>query len=322
MKKNILGYILLTTLLCSCSNDKEFKKILYFFDTYEEIILYEDNKEVFSELSNTIQLYDNLTDNYHSSQKYTNIFDINLTNGTKTGINKELYDLFKNSEVLQGYSKNYYNPLIGKISNLYKESLQKNVLPDQAQVSEYLVEMNNTELILEEENNKYFVTKNGSAEIDFGAIAKGYVLDKCYDYLSTHDITNYLVNCGLSSLLLGSKKSANPEYSVGFSFKKGAYISARECFIGVSGVQEQGVKIDGVTYSHIINPFTGSAVNNYDAVVVLGSSGSLCDVLSTSFMMMSLDEIKQIESELNVSSIIFKDNEFLYINENLEVKYH
>ena len=94
------------------------------------------------------------------------------------------------------------------------------------------------------------------------------------------------------------------------------------CCIGASGISEQGVKIDNKTYSHIVNPFNGSTLNNFDYVFVKGDNGALCDVLSTSFMMMDLETIKNFENEYNVEVILYKDSKIIYSNSNLEIKYH
>ena len=101
-----------------------------------------------------------------------------------------------------------------------------------------------------------------------------------------------------------------------------AYLELKDCFIGASGVSTQGVKINDKMYSHIINPFNGSAINNYDYVFVKGNNGGLCDVLSTSFMIMDVDTVKELEKNYNVEAILYKDSKIIYSNSNLEIKYH
>ena len=75
-------------------------------------------------------------------------------------------------------------------------------------------------------------------------------------------------------------------------------------------------------YSHIVNPYTGSAINNYDTVIVVSNSGYLGDALSTSFMLSSIDEIKQMEQSKGVKALVIKDKNIVYRNESLEVYYH
>ena len=82
------------------------------------------------------------------------------------------------------------------------------------------------------------------------------------------------------------------------------------------------MKIGDTTYSHIINPNDGSAINLNDAVVVISDNGALGDALSTSMMNNTMDEIKAIETKCNVQAIVIRNNEVIYQNPGIEVNYH
>ena len=81
------------------------------------------------------------------------------------------------------------------------------------------------------------------------------------------------------------------------------------------------MKIGDVTYSHIVNPVTGQAINENDAVIVISNKGYYGDALSTSLMMNTVSEIKEIEVEHNIQTIVIKNHQIVYKNENIEV-YH
>ena len=130
------------------------------------------------------------------------------------------------------------------------------------------------------------------------------------------------MNAGESSILVGKKKTNNGFFNIGLKDVPNAYLKLKDTFISTSGVSNQGKTIEGVTYSHIINPVTGSAINNYDAVIVISNEGYIGDALSTSMMMNTLEEIKTIESNLNIQTIVVKDNKIIYKSEGLKVYYH
>ena len=176
--------------------------------------------------------------------------------------------------------------------------------------------MNNTYILFKENN---IVQRVGEAEIDLGGIAKGYALDVVHRYLKKNNITKYLINAGSSSVLLGKKK--NP-YLVGIEKLDNAYFELSDKVISTSSIYKQGVTIDGVTYSHIINPFTGSAVNEHDAVIVINDEGALGDILSTSLMMSSLEEIKSLEEQYDFKSIVIDNKSIVYHHKDIEVKTH
>ena len=92
--------------------------------------------------------------------------------------------------------------------------------------------------------------------------------------------------------------------------------------MSTSGLSSQGVKIDGITYSHIINPIDGSAINKHDAVIVVSNNGFLGDALSTSMMLCDIDEIKTLENSQLVKTIVIDNGKITYQHKDLEVFYH
>ena len=59
---------------------------------------------------------------------------------------------------------------------------------------------------------------------------------------------------------------------------------------------------------------------NYDSVIVISDEGYLGDALSTSMMMNTLDEIKEIETSQNVKTIVIKDGQILYSHSDIVFK--
>ena len=166
-----------------------------------------------------------------------------------------------------------------------------------------------------EENN---VKKIGEAEIDLGAVAKGYALDKVKQYLDSKNYTKYLVDAGSSSILLG-EKNGGKDFKIKVSNLDNTYLKLKNCFISTSSYDKQAVEIDGVNYSHIINPVNGSAINENDAVIVISDKGYLGDILSTAFINESIDSIKELEKHFEVKTIVIKDKTIAYKNEGIEV---
>ena len=308
----VLGLISLFS-LSSCYIENNLTSRIFCFDTSIEITLNEGSKTNLKEIENIFKTYSNISDNYLNTS-VTNVYNINESNDD-IEVSKELYDLLK-------YSFSYidtlslYNPLCGSLSKRWKESLAKKEVLSNDIISEELEKMNNTYILFKENN---IVQRVGEAEIDLGGIAKGYALDVVHRYLKKNNITKYLINAGSSSVLLGKKK--NP-YLVGIEKLDNAYFELSDKVISTSSIYKQGVTIDGVTYSHIINPFTGSAVNEHDAVIVINDEGALGDILSTSLMMSSLEEIKSLEEQYDFKSIVIDNKSIVYHHKDIEVKTH
>lgn len=311
---------LLTTLLIipliSCSQDSSLESKVFCFDTAIDIRLFEGENNNLKDIENIFNYYDKITDNY-KERDIDNVYSLNHTN-EDVKVDETLYSVLKKSFTLKEDVR-YFNPLCGSLVKKWKESLKSSQILDETTISNELTKMNNSSVLFKENS---VVQRLGEAEIDLGAVAKGFALDEVKSYLGSKSYSKYLINSGYSSILLGQKSSEDGLFSVGLSDIENAYLKLSNCFVSTSGVSTQGVKIDDQMYSHIVNPYTGSAINNYDTVIVVSDSGYLGDALSTSFMLSSVDEIKAMEQSKNVKALVIKDKTIVYKNESLEVYYH
>ena len=312
MKKIFLPLLFLSSLVSCNASTSVIEERAFYFDTYIDVKMYEGNKEEAKEIIDIFKTYSLFSDNYKATSELSKINSSN----DELSLSKALYDLLKTAF---SYDKAVnFNPLCGSLSKAWKESLEKGEVLSEEVINNELTKMNNSSLSFLD-NDK--VKRNGEASIDLGAIAKGYTLDKVYDYLSSKSYKHYLINAGNSSILLGEKKADEGFYKVGIDTKilDNSYIKMKNCFISTSSIYQQGVTIDGVTYSHIVNPHNGSAININDAVIVISDTGYIGDILSTSLMNNTIDEIKELEKELNIKCIVTKDKKVTYCNENIEV---
>jgi len=313
--KSLLSTLLIIPLI-SCSQASSLESKVFCFDTAIDIRLFEGEKQNLNDIENIFSYYDKISDNY-KQRDVNNVYLVNNTNDDVL-VDETLYSMLQKSFALKEEIR-YFNPLCGSLAKKWKESLKSLQILDETTIQSELNKMNNSSVLFKDNN---LIQRLGGAEIDLGAVAKGFALDEVKKYLDSKSFSKYLINSGYSSILLGQKQSDDGLFSVGLSDIDNAYLKLSNCFVSTSGVSTQGVKIDNQIYSHIVNPYTGSAINNYDTVIVISSSGYLGDAISTSFMLSSIDEIKQVEQAQNVKAIAIKDKNIVYKNESLEVYYH
>ncbi len=311
MKAKLLILPLIIIPLSSCQ--KEIKRNSFYFDTYTETRLYEGSEEDLSEINKIFSKIDKLTDNF-KERDLNNVYKIN-NSLENVQVEPELYEVLQASFCDCLDPLNYYNPLIGSLSKKWKNSLENMVILDQETINLELTKMASTSVSFLEENT---VKKTGEAEIDLGAVAKGYALDKVKQYLDSKNYTKYLVDAGSSSILLG-EKNGGKDFKIRISNLDNTFLLAKNCFISTSSYDKQAVEIDGVNYSHIINPVNGSAINENDAVIVISDKGYLGDILSTAFINESIDSIKELEQHFEVKTIVIKNKTMVYKNEGIEV---
>ena len=316
--------LLLVASLNACSQVTYQTDFSFYFDANFEISIYAKGNKAVKEIKRICQLIDNMADS-HQKRDTFNVYDLNQTN-EDVEVSYEFYSLLECAQLTSEKTDNF-NILIGSLSNKWKEALaNKEVLSDTA-IQEELNKINNSSLSLSYRDDKYYAQRIGEAEIDLGGVAKGYALDKIYEYLINQNIDRYLINAGSSSVLLGSnyaktwKGRPTDTFVVSLRDVPNTYIKAHHCVLSSSGNDIQGVEIDGVTYSHIVNPLTGKVVMENDAVIVMTpqGEGALGDVLSTSLMMKNIDEIKAIEEKDNIRTIVVKDGKIAYSHPSIKM---
>lgn len=315
MKNKPVLLLILPFLLTSCSSSVQSK--IYCFDTFATIELFDGKKKDVEAIENIFYTYDKLTDNYHD-RGVNNLYTINHTND-EVVVSPELYEMFKKMMSSEINSLPHFDVLCGNLTKLWKEAIEKNEVLDYVIVSDEVLKMYNTTY---QTLDNSVIKRTGETELDFGAIAKGYTLDKVYSYLDANKLHKYIINAGSSSILLGEKNNKTGLFNIGLEDLDNAYLQLKNCFISTSSISKQSVVIDGVTYCHIIDPYSGSATPVNDAVVVITQNGMFGDALSTSMMHCTLEEIKKLETLIYMKILVINDGQITYQSKGLEVFYH
>lgn len=321
MKTKTLSLISIFPLLVSCSKTLKVSKIVFFFDTQIDIKVEDATHDTLGMIKGIFINLDEETDNYQLRKENYGVYSINQSHD-EVWISENLYELLDLSIKLKDNGAPNFNPFMGSLAKLWKEAIiNKTVLSDDVITSE-LAKINSTSLTLKQlDASNHSAQRVGDAEVDLGGIVKGYALDKVQEYFKASNTSHYIVDAGNSSILLGEKNSKDGLYSVGIGVDK-AYLELKNCFVSTSGIEHQSAEIGGVIYSHIINPTNGSATPLHDKVIVVSDKGYIGDAFSTSMMNNTIEEIKQIETQYNVKTIVINDGKIDYVNNGLEVKYH
>ena len=150
--------------------------------------------------------------------------------------------------------------------------------------------------------------------MDLGGIAKGYATEKVHEYLDSINVTSYILNAGNSNIILGNK--AGDVFSVGLKspFKSEYYeiLKLKDVSIGTSSMEHQHTLIDGVYYSHLLNPKTGKPATYYDALTVFGVDSARLDAYSTACFAMDVDDVNAFLEEKDYKWVAFKNDEIVY----------
>jgi FAD:protein FMN transferase len=128
---------------------------------------------------------------------------------------------------------------------------------------------------------------NPAVQIDLGGYAKGFALDHAAQLLKENGIEDALINIGGNLLALGSK--GKTPWRVGIQHpREPRPLATLPLYdgeaIGTSGDYQRYFELNGVRYSHLIDPRTGLPAQGTQAVTVLitprAHAGALSDAPS------------------------------------------
>jgi thiamine biosynthesis lipoprotein len=129
-------------------------------------------------------------------------------------------------------------------------------------------------------------------EISFGAIGKGWALDRVSIGLRARGVDHALLSAGHSSVLaIGTCPRAWPiDLMSPRVAARLARVELRHGSLGTSGAGEQFTEADGKRYGHVLDPRTGwPTESGLLSVSVLADDAAVSDALSTAFLVGGID---------------------------------
>jgi thiamine biosynthesis lipoprotein len=125
-------------------------------------------------------------------------------------------------------------------------------------------------------------------ELDLGGIAKGYAVDRVVRLLVDRRIAAALVSAGGSTIYALGAPPGRQAWEVAIqdpadARKTALTLQLKDRAVSVAGSSEKWFEADGVRYSHIMDPRTGSPVQGVLSVVVLAATGTAGDALDNAF---------------------------------------
>jgi len=149
--------------------------------------------------------------------------------------------------------------------------------------------------------------------LDLNSIAKGFAVDRVSELVAAGGFTNYLVEIGGEVYAAGVRTDGKnwrvginrPQKDAAFNEVYKAVSIANRAF-ATSGDYRNFFEIDGVRYSHVIDPRSGYPVSNgVVSVSIIADNCTLADGLATAIMVMGPEKGIQLVNRLdNIECLI------------------
>jgi thiamine biosynthesis lipoprotein len=205
----------------------------------------------------------------------------------------QLFDCFNKSISIQDYSLGNFNHglqnliMANRLSSYSEGVFNKEIMDSILSIT--------SEVILTDE---FIIKKDTLSQFNFDAIAQGLSVDVICDFFNSKEVENYMVEIGGEVKVKGNssygklwKIALESPSSTVKNRKIQETISLNNESVVTSGSYRKFKIIDGVKYSHAINPKTGLGVtHNLLSVSVITDNCAISDGLATAFLVMGKEK--------------------------------
>jgi len=192
-----------------------------------------------------------------------------------------------------------FDPTVMPLVRAWGFGPDKPELPDSSKIDS-LLEFIGFEKISFDENK--VVKSFQGVELDLSAVAKGYAVDVVAELLTDKGIENYFIEIGGEVICKGVNDRGGP-WKVGIEDptieiverSAKAIIELKDRAMATSGNYRNYYIIDGVKYSHTIDPESGFPVQHQLlSATVFASRCITADAFATAFMVVGIEKSKKI----------------------------
>ncbi|MEC7078744.1 MAG: FAD:protein FMN transferase, partial [Pseudomonadota bacterium] len=216
--------------------------------------------------------------------------------GTPFAVSREMLDVLMLADTVFSSTSGAFDPTVGPLVNLWgfgpKMSLTEVSLPSSSDVEEALSRVGFEHLLIDEASSE--VVKTRDVMIDLSAIAKGYAVDQIGRLLDEQGSDSYFIEIG-GELKIKGVKADGSNWVPAIEAPSDRAFEVYETFsnlgqsiaVAGSGDYRNYFEVDGVRYSHEIDPRTGRPARHHlAAAYVIADSVALADALATAYMIM------------------------------------
>lgn len=226
--------------------------------------------------------------------------------GTWTPVSDDLWNMLAMSLDFSKKTGGAFDVTVGPVTRLWRRARHRSELPTDAEIKAAVEKTGYQNIRMRRRGKKILLRKQGM-QLDFGGIAQGYAADECLKILKKHGITRALADAG-GDIALGDPPPGEEGWSVLVPYgmtngTSGGETKLSNCGITTSGATYRYLEVNGVRYSHIVDPRTGRALTHRVLVTVQAPDAVTADVWATALSVLGAEgweKIKKKHPELSV----------------------
>lgn len=240
-------------------------------------------------------------------------------------VDKEVFELIERSIRISKVTDGAFDITYGSIDKkLWNFDQTMTALPSVNEAKSMVRLINYQNIILNREESTVMLKEVGM-RLGFGGIGKGYAAEMAKALLIKQGVKSGIVNASGDLTTWGNQPNGKP-WTIGIvdpDHKKQpfSYLDVTNMAVATSGNYEKYVMIDGVKYSHTINPKTGLPITGIKSVTIISPNAEIADAMATPVTIMGIKAGLNMINQINyLGCIIIDDCNKIYTSKNINLR--
>lgn len=234
--------------------------------------------------------------------------------GKPVPVSPDLFDVLQRAQNISKLSDGAFDVTVGPYIRLWRFARKRKVLPTPAEIAAARAAVGWQKLRLDRRNRTVTLLAP-NMRLDLGGIGKGYAADQAMRVLKARGIDRALIAAS-GDIAIGKPPPGQPGWKVGIAApgtrtnQLARTVVLHNAGISTSGDSEQFIEINGIRYSHIVNPLTGLGLTNRIQATVIGPDVTTTDSLDTTVSILGVKRGLALVNSLPHTSalIVTKDD--------------
>ena len=228
--------------------------------------------------------------------------------GAAVAVSPDLLAVMLQADRLWRASDGAFDPTVGPLADLWRASQASLTLPSAAAVDRARDRTGWLHVRIDSVRQVVTLGRD-DLSLDFGGIAKGYAGDEALIVLRSRGVTQALVELG-GDIVVGDPPPGTKGWVIdgatfGATYGADAQLVLANQAVSTSGDSQQFVEIDGIRYSHIVDPRTGRGLTDSQVVTIIAESGLIADGLSTAVSVLGEAAGRRVAQAVSPTARVF-----------------
>lgn len=286
LKKNAIMFLFVT--MCCIANG-QYKKFAFqkpkMGSPFNIVIYSTDSVPAAKAATHAFRMIDTLNEIYSDYLPTSELNRLCATSGTGkwVKVSEPLFTILQKARFASQVSLGSFDVTMSPVIRLWRTARKEKRLPAKDSLLEAMKKVGYKLVEIDTVQKAVRLQKTG-IQLDLGGIAKGETAQRVYSRLSELGFPCSLVDAG-GDIVAGEVPAGLPGWRVAINLPESEELMNQQLLlrnkaVTTSGDLYQYLELDGVRYSHIIDPLTGRALTNTRNVTVISGDGTTADWLT------------------------------------------